>query len=397
MWPYIFCFIITLFFANKNEQALKSCEAKKSSRVLAIITGAITVLLPAILAGCRDFRVGTDVQVYALQTFDSVRYANRFWDLFVVGSQYQESSLEIGYQIIAYISNLLSDDPHIFLFFISLFIGVFVYLTLYRMRRICSMFMGQVVYLFCCYNETLNMMRQCMAMVMILYALTFLLENKSYVKCFSIFAASYFFHHSALIGLALLLPILLLTREKNQYQSKKQMRWVLFMAIAFSFIMANFFSLAGYFISTNELFAERYDHYLTDTQNTGSLGNRLTFYYFIVYFLLYLDRQKMKYGYVFLTFAILDFVFYFLRMKQVYLYRISDYFFYCRIIGLSIVPVYALNDIQRYKLFKYGKIFVLFLFWLLYFGGEAYLGGRATSKRMGGTHQTMPYISDILK
>lgn len=396
MWPYIICFLITLFFAYKNELALKAFDTKKTSRKVVILTGVLTVLLPAILAGCRDFRVGTDVQVYALQSFERVLYAHSFWELFTAGSQFQESDIEIGYYVVAYISSLFSDDPHIFLFFISLFIGVFVYLILYRMRKICSMFMGQVVYLFCCYNETLNMMRQCMAMVMILYALTFLLENKSPVKCFVIFVASYFFHHSALIGLALLLPIILLTREKVQYQTKKQMRWVLVMAIGFSFIMANFFSLAGFFISTNDIFAERYDHYLTDTQNTGSSGVRLTFYYFVVYLMLYLDRNKMKFGYVFLTYAILDFIFYFLRMKQVYLYRISDFFFYCRIMGLSVIPVYALTDKSRYRLMKYGKILFLFLFWLLYFGGEGNWNGTNNSRKIGGANETMPYVSDIL-
>ena len=394
MWPYILCFIITAFFALKNEKSLKNYDAKKDSVLIVWLTGAMTIIVPAILAGCRDYRIGTDVQVYALKCFEQVQYAHNFLDLFKPDSIYQEYPIEIGYYILAYISSIFSNDPHIFLFFITLFIGLFVYLTLYRMRNLCSIFMGQIVYLFCCYNETLNMMRQCMAMVMILYGITFLLENKSYLKCCVVLVLSYFFHHSALIGLSLLIPIYVLTRKDILFEDKKQMKWVLIISVFFSFIMANFFSLAGAFISTNDFFSEKYDHYLTDTQNTGYSGIRMVLYYLVIYAFLYFDRTKNKYSYIFLTFAVLDLMFYFLKLKQAYLYRIADYFFYCRIIGLSLIPIYSLRNVQRYKIVNTFKIIMLFLFWLLYYGGENYIIN--PSSNIGGAHETMPYVSDIL-
>jgi len=211
MYPYLITFIITLILSSVLEKRLKK---RSFYNIGDYLLATSIILIPSILAGCRDYNVGTDVYVYALNIFGLVDENMPWTDVIKSNTGTMLDSLEIGYIIIAWIGHFLSDDPHILLFLTSLFIGFFVFASLSRMRNYCSIFVGEFVYLFCCYNETLNMMRQAMAMVMIIYATTFLLtKEKSIIKFIVTFVLAYFFHHSAVIGLMILVPIFVFKDE----------------------------------------------------------------------------------------------------------------------------------------------------------------------------------------
>lgn len=394
MYPYLICFLITILLAYANEMHLRKHEnSNKKSNASKVLLAALVILPPAIIAGLRAYVVGTDVMVYAYSTFNDAQYIHSISDFFNPAGTVYNSSIEIGFWLLAWFSTLFGNDAHIFLFFISLFIGFFVYLILYRMREFVSLWLGETVYLLCFYNETLNMMRQSMAVVMVMYAFTFVYYNRSWKKFLLIAIPSYFFHHSALIGLSLFIPVLMLGKENiGNKLSKKQMGRTIIISLLFAGVAANFINIANMAINVNDIFSDRYDHYIEDmTAENASSGIRILIFYFVPYLLLYFRRKEIKFGYMFLCIALIDAAFYYLRLRMPYLYRISSYYYWFKLISLSALSIYPIKKkILSDKLYRLILIVTLFFFWRLNYGGET------SSQQMHGAHETMPYKSEIL-
>lgn len=261
------------------------------------------------------------------------------------------------------------------------------------MREFVSLWLGETVYLLCFYNETLNMMRQSMAVVMVMYAFTFVYYNRSWKKFLLIAIPSYFFHHSALIGLSLFIPVLMLGRENiGNKLSKKQMGTTVIISLLFAGVAANFINIANMAINVNEIFSDRYDHYIEDmTAENARSGIRILIFYFVPYLLLYFRRKEIKFGYMFLCIALIDAAFYYLRLRMPYLYRISSYYYWFKLLSLSALSIYPIKKkILSDKLYRLILIVTLFFFWRLNYGGET------SSQQMHGAHETMPYKSEIL-
>ena len=163
MTAYIVTFLVTLFFSYIDERNLLK---EKPNRLKHIIMVAFIIMLPAVLAGLRDYSIGTDVQIYAKSVFEN---AVRSSSVNSVLERYSE--LEPGFLMLAFIVSRITSSVHFFLFSIAFIIQLFVYLALYRTRNYCSIFMGESVYLFLIYNASLNMMRQTIAMAILLFAL----------------------------------------------------------------------------------------------------------------------------------------------------------------------------------------------------------------------------------
>lgn len=394
MYPYLICFLITILLAYANEKYLRKHEnSNKKSNASKVILAALVILPPAILAGLRDYVVGTDVMVYAYSTFNDAQYIHSISDFFNPAGTVYNSPIEIGFWLLAWFSTLFGNDAHIFLFFISLFIGIFVYLILYRMREFVSLWLGETVYLLCFYNETLNMMRQSMAVVMVMYAFTFVYYNRSWKKFLLIAIPSYFFHHSALIGLSLFIPVLMLGKENiGNKLSKKQMGTTIIISLLFAGVAANFINIANIAINVNDVFSEKYEYYIEDmTAENARNGIRILIFYFIPYLLLYLRRKEIKFGYMFLCIALIDAAFYYLRLRMPFLFRICSYYYWFRILSFSAFSVYQVKGkILNNILYKVLLILILFFYWRLNYGAED------ASSQIHGSHETMPYKSEIL-
>jgi len=397
MYPYLFTFIITLILSSVLETRLKE---RSYYDIGDYILAALIILIPSILAGCRDYNVGTDIHFYALNVFKLTDEYMSWDDAIRSDAGTELDPIEIGYIILARIGHFLSDDPHILLFLTSLFINFFVFASLNRMRRYCSFFVGEFVFLFCCYNETLNLMRQSMAMVMIVYATTFLLtKEKSIIKFVVIFILAYFFHHSVGIGLIILIPIFVFKEELYHVVLTRKNWWKLVvLSICVIIISYSFFYIANYFIGLNSLWEDRYTHYIT-TDESGGIGIKGCFLYLFPYLILFLRRKRVRFTYIFLSIAIIDTVLYPLRIEFYYLYRISEYFFYFRILSLSMLSIKLSSTAVKKQdtILRRALYVIIILFWLFKYGAIDYeRGGQHTIYKMYGDDETMPYSSKML-
>lgn len=389
MWPYIICFAITLLFAATDEYSTKRIKKYKGFHVFCAL---MVILLPAILAGCRDYTIGTDVNVYAKPVFDkALNNVSYLSFVHAVDSSYL-GSIEPGYLFLAFVISKFTSDAHWFLFAISLFIGFFIYISLYRMKDHCSMFFGQLIYLTMIYNESFNMMRQSMAISIIIFAITFLLD-KRWVKYILLMAIAYLFHRSALISLAIPFAFRIVGDQKktdSRQEIKNKLKWWI-RVIGVSTIMAVTvigFQMIVQFLINLGLISSKYLTYL-NFQRLGTFSLKAFICYFLILIVIFGRRNKNWYGYSFLAIEIISLIVYPLQSFMPWLYRIGSYFMYCRIFSASQLHFMPFR-ILRNKKIRYEDVFAIIciicciIYWYFFY-------------ITWNNHETLPYTSQILE
>lgn len=165
------------------------------AKALALI---LAILLPAAVAGARASSVGTDTSGYGVQLFDAA-VGNRSFVGFLAD---HSDGYEVGYLALCYLSARLGGF-HVLLFLTELLTVGIVVVALCTYFKGEGLAAGYLAYLLVHFNESLNMMRQSLAMAIVLLAATQLLRGRvvRYVACVAVAAL---FHVSALIALGYL-------------------------------------------------------------------------------------------------------------------------------------------------------------------------------------------------
>lgn len=196
MLVYLLSFLVSLVLIGFTE---------KKHKAVFSIAAAVAVLIPCMVAALRADSVGTDIGVYVRPMFENARNADSF-------SMYWNSSWfsdwhykyvyehEFGFAALLYGVTRLTGSMGCVLFSIQAFTVVPVFLALALDRKKAPVWPGMLVYYLLYYNSTLNMMRQWMAMGVLLLAFQLLLRKK-YPGCLVLFCVAFSFHYSALIFL----------------------------------------------------------------------------------------------------------------------------------------------------------------------------------------------------
>lgn len=200
---YIGTFFITWFCLFLAE--------KTSAKKIAYFLVPIAILIPCLLAGLRARNIGTDVRVYAEPIYTAAKNSDSFGE-YLNFKFYQSwkyvyvKEFEIGFTSVVYLVTKLFGQFSAVLTAIELLIIVPLYAGLRRLKKSYSysISFGVLTFLLMNYNVTLNMMRQWIAISIIIYGFSYLIENKKreYVWCIVI---AFLFHTSAIMGLLILL------------------------------------------------------------------------------------------------------------------------------------------------------------------------------------------------
>lgn len=380
MLPYIICFLLTICLAVFAEYL----DEKNSKWYYAI--AFLVVLTPAILAGCRDYNIGTDVLVYA-KNYHEQAIKNGF-DMSVV--EMDSKGLDSkGFFYLAVISSFFSDSLNVFLFAISFVINTCIYVSLHNMRQYSSIWLGEAIFLLCCYNETFNMMKQDLAMAIIILSASYVI-NHQYIKGLFLVGVAYIFHSSAIIGLFIISIVYIANRidDIKNSESKKLLQGIFLCSsmILFFIIDIYFYEISMYVFSLGIVRDTLYS-YMDNAYIVGNLDYGVIFY-MAAYAVLLIIYKRMTLPTAFLVIAAGDIVLYYLRMEMYWLYRVSTWFFWFKILSLSQIKI-SLSRIWLKKQISINDICVLFVitisacYWYLY-----------VVRRHN--HETVPYISQIL-
>ena len=228
MTVYIVSFVVSILLIYYS-------EAKRFYGVSSKVSVFIALMIPCLVAGLRDYTIGTDVQVYAEPTFLLANSAHSFGSF--ISSGFQQSAWEfryvrelgVSFAIVTYISAKIFHSFPVFLFIIQLITIVPIYKGLRAFDNRQPVWLGMAVYYLMFFNQSLNMMRQWIAMAILFYAFQFLCSktNKKYFF-FVIIASS--FHTSALLGISIYFIHQLVVR-KNDYMMIIKILLLIFIGI----------------------------------------------------------------------------------------------------------------------------------------------------------------------
>ncbi len=192
---YLACFAVSALFAHYANKTQK--------KHLFWLFSVLSILIPTLLAGLRDYEIGTDTMNY----FKLKRYWAGAVSAESLGA-YMKYYMGIGYgePLFALLCGFVAQvfgNYSVFLFVVHAVIVTGFYIGAYRFRKEVNPAIVLVVFYLLYYCQSLNIMRQYMAMATVFAALADITEKKYLRYCICV-AVAVLFHTSALLGLGIL-------------------------------------------------------------------------------------------------------------------------------------------------------------------------------------------------
>ena len=197
------------------------------------------IIIPCILSAFRDNTIGTDTLVYAKPLFDRAVISDSFNDYYN-GVVYNYSTtwfhsdvsrFEIGYSLMVYIIAKTTRFFPVLLFVTQLIIDCFFYFGMEK-SKLPNKWIGMFVFYFMMFNRTLNLMRQSIAISIIIFAFHYL-QNKEYRKFLLFVFISSLFHTSGLLCLLIFMIYYVIFEIKVKH---RRLRIVLITIISIVFL-----------------------------------------------------------------------------------------------------------------------------------------------------------------
>lgn len=342
---YLLCYIAVGFLLTNTDKYGDKINKIIISLVIAILT---------LLAAFREQTIGIDVRGYVLTSFKaSESIVNIRGFLY-----YMSSRFEWGYSILVFICTKIFHSLNCVLFGIALLINSGVIIGLYRVRKNISLSFAVLAYCFLFYQETYNMMRQWMAMSIIIFGIVYIYERKFFKYCVTV-AVAILFHTSAIIGL-LLYFIAEIVRKK------RSTKWQILIILATLFCVINLGAITEYLTGQGWLDV-RYLYYVT--------GNDLAFSFsmFIVrippiilsaVLYKYMDRSDELHK-VWFLFLLIDMIISQLHSVMDFAQRIGSYFTIAQMFELSYAA--KIGNLTQKTFAKVGVLLFLLMYWYVYY------------------------------
>lgn len=188
MLPYLVAFILSII-ATYNAQHTKISSFK-------FYVHSILAVAPlVILAAFRDPQIGTDTENYIILFENALSNNDSFLNYLFL-----HSGFEVGFLFYNFCVAHLVDTVELYFIITYGLITGFAYYSAMKLRNVISPQIFMTIYVFVFYSETLNGLRQYMAVSLVLVAVANLLRDKSIRYLFWTVIAC-LFHTSALISI----------------------------------------------------------------------------------------------------------------------------------------------------------------------------------------------------
>lgn len=364
MLIYIVVFCLSAFFAYLAQRF-------ENKKILTIIFSIIAILIPSILAGVRDLTIGTDIGVYG----------KTFFNRAVISNSFQEYSkiceTEVGYRLVNYIVSRFTNNVNIFLFILEFIIIGIVYIAFYQRRKDTPIWLCMLCYLFLFYNRLLNLLRQGIALSIIIYSYKYLDKNELKKYLIAVIIAT-LFHTTAIFAITLYF-IKIVSKSK----SRKALIPIISMVILV--LILGYGKILSFLIYNIGIVSTRYAIYLPSANFSFNLVETLVLCFFVILAIVFskkvnkLNQNNMLYILIGFFGIILT------QLSGVadYADRIAFYYTGIYPIMLASIPQnVGKNKIDKFTL-NYVIIMLFFVFWYWKF------------IKMGSC-ETYPYTSAIL-
>lgn len=376
MLIYLLVFLIStllIYIANKINDSVGTRIRKK---ILYYVIVTIALLIPSILAGMRDFSIGTDVLVYGNAWFQNALQMVNFQ---IYSAWATSSSIGYLYAVINFVVSRFTNDPHVLYFYISLLENVFVYWAIRRQKDWLNTPYAMLVYFLLFYNYNLNILRQGLATVVILWGFKYVREQKLIKYILTVWVA-YGFHNTAYFGIVIYLVYWIATNKIS-----KNLKYLLI--VGFVLGLAFFKKIVGLLLA-HGILGDRYIGYIDGSVVRGGFFAQLLLSLPILVYALVvtLGKENSKlYGVFYLV--ILGSMMSVLNLNTAFLSRLTQYINFMYIIFWPILIQNSNIRFTGYNIEGSRKIvYVVVTFYLLIYWYIIYVYMKSG--------QTVPYIID---
>lgn len=378
MLVYLLIFLISGSLAALGGHFWRS----ERGRFLGSALLAFAVLLPSVVAGCRDFTIGTDTNSYVRRLFVAALSARDISQFF----SDQIGQYEPGYLLLTFASAHVSDDMHLLLFVVEAIILSTMMVAIVKASNGNGLGAAFCAYLILHYNESLNIVRQSLAVAFVMLAVSYLLKRQYARYALSILVATSF-HSSGIIGLVFLIIQLLVGRSDTLQQRHDLLNTkvsslcinaaLLIAPIAFSIAFQPIMDL----LISWGIVSDKYEIYLTD-YSTG-VTPLLLAVYAVSFLILYLKRKEFGHSrFLVISYAYGVILFLLTGISQ-HLWRLGTYF--SATISLSLAQFQSGTRWEAYRTWA-AKLVVIGLSLFMWY----------VQIVVWGNHDTYPYQSALL-
>lgn len=366
MYIYLCVFAISILLCYFFEKMVfPVIEKKPFSKIWIVMSLILIALLPSILGGVRDYSIGTDIRVYGNTWFYLARSSSNLFSLLGAASA---SSIGALYATFNFVVSRFTDNPHWFYFWYCFAENLIVLIALRENRKLISITGGWATYLLLFYNLNFNMLRQGMALVILLLGFKYIREEK-FLKFILVVLFAYLFHSTAIIAL-LVYIIYLIIAHKNNANNWVQMSLIYICSIIF---ILSFESISQFLLNAGILSA-RYAIYLNS--DNAATGRSYIFYLFI--FIVCIISVKSEKDTIFNFFEIITFICisFSILVKISYLSRVINYFSIYLCFGIPYIFEKKSRVILNGITFRPLIMYILLIgYWLIIY---AFLGYQST-------------------
>lgn len=344
----------------------------KKNKITIVVFSFIAILLPSLLAGMRATNIGTDIEFYLINNFDVAKSATSFKSYLPL--IYAKEPL---YLAIVYCCAKVFGNVQVLLFVISFLTILLVYLSAWKWKKYLSVPMFLLLYDFLYYNDSLNIIRQHLAMAILLLGIDYLLQRKYKIYVLFIIVAS-LIHTAALIGFVFVLChcYMLGSQKKRKRKFVKLKEVIILFASGVGICGIRFWVTLAVDIG---LLNSRYLYYFQNASVSNNVTDTLIYSLEIVTILL-LSKQLNKYvkEYEYLKInAYLNIILLQLARIMNYGHRLSLYFGLINL--LLIVQISKIERNKNKRLLINGLIYMIAIgYWIYIYC-------------IGGVSQTFPY------
>lgn len=314
---YLILFFITsiLFYAAQ--------QLKDTSKVAFYVLSYLAIFLLALVAGCRDNTIGTDVLFYEVDVFRSASmstapiteaFRNFYW-------------IEPFFFTLNYIASLFGNlGTALFLIMFVQTLFVFYGMKFYMNRA--PLWMLMLAYDFIYYNLSLNLMRQGIAIAFLLFSYQYV-EKRNFTMLLIMAILVFFWHKSSAVAFLILFGIYFIYGCSEKIQKK----------LFFVLIPACILSIASLAVIMESLIEiipimNKYSAYTVSNGKGGGfdsglstigIGARLLMASLVAY--MYLNKAATsRQFYIFIIIFMMDLSSMFLGLYTVYATRFAYYF-----------------------------------------------------------------------
>lgn len=341
---------------NLSQEIVISETGRDCKKCICFFLTVTALCIPALLAGLRDSSIGTDVELYGNAWF---LYAKNF-DFVSYIKMASEQSIGVFYAFINYAVALVTDNESIFYFTLSLIETILIYLGLRGFHDKISVPFAMFCYYTILYNNTLNLLRQSLAIAIVCFSYRFLLKDK-YLIFFLLTILAILSHSTAIF--TVILPVgWLYLKHCNNKSHIYIFNIVLFLVTACIMLLYKPFLK---FCIAHHILSERFLTYISSTSVVGGRMIRLFFWLLLAVFAYFSFSKMIKYDArnkfviscltLSLAFSLIMF------MGNVYAIRLAYYFDAAVFIFIPMIPKVYKPKIDGVGYMKYTMYLLLIL------------------------------------